>query len=400
MKKEINNYVQSCDQCQKTKISNKKTIGLLQPHAVPERPWDCVSLDLITQLPKTTTGYDCIVVMVDKLTKMTYYHPTTTTVNAVDLANIFINRIIRLHGFPSKIITDRDPRFTSNFWKSFWQQTKTKLNISSAYHPETDGQTERQNRTLEQMLRSYVNPFHSDWDQHLAALEMAFNNSNHSSTGFSPFYLNSGQNPNYPIDLVTRPQLIIDNPTATERLQQLFSDIEQAKQNIQTAQTNQAKYANQHRREVKFVTGDKVLLSRENIKKNIKEQTPKLSPCWIGPYEIKKVLSDVSYELKLPTNLKIHPVVHVSRLKPYVDGKEEFPDREVINNQPTPTINHDGVGEWEVEEILDKKVQRRNRKEVVYYFVKWKGFDIMESTWEPISNLSKATESIQTFERK
>ena len=129
----------------------------MQPLPIPDRPWQQVSMDLITQLPRSKLGNDAIVVFVDKLTKMVHYVPTTTNVTAPKLAKIVLREVCRLHGIPESILSDRDPRFTAHFWRALWDQLGTKLVMSTAYHPQTDGQTERANRTLEEMLRSYVN---------------------------------------------------------------------------------------------------------------------------------------------------------------------------------------------------------------------------------------------------
>ena len=139
-------------------------------------------------------------VFVDKLTKMVHYVATTTTVSAPQLATLFMREVVRLHGVPESILSDRDPRFTAHFWRAFWSQLGTTLTMSTAYHPQTDGQTERANRTLEEMLRARINFKQTDWDDHLAAAELAINNAQQASTGFSPFHLNYGQEVQLPLD--------------------------------------------------------------------------------------------------------------------------------------------------------------------------------------------------------
>lgn len=201
MHQDVKDYVSSCHACQSNKARNAKLEGLAQPLPHPPRRWDQVSMDLITQLPRTKSGNDAIVVVVDKYSKMLHCFPTTTTVTAPQLAKLFFDEIVRHHGVPSSIISDRDPRFTSSFWQQLWKQLGTKLAMSTAYHPQTDGQTERANRTIEEMLRAYVNSKQNDWDQHLTAVEIAYNNSKQMSTGFSPFYLNYGQHPSTPLSV-------------------------------------------------------------------------------------------------------------------------------------------------------------------------------------------------------
>jgi hypothetical protein len=172
MGKDVEEYIRSCPQCQQNKPSNQKPIGLLQPLPIPERRWQQVTMDLITQLPKSKKNNDAIVVFVDKLSKMVHYAPTTTNIDAVGLAELFISNVVRLHGVPESIVSDRDARFTSNFWKSLWNQMGTKLKMSTSFHPQSDGQTERANRTLEEGLRAYVSINHDDWDDHLSLLEV------------------------------------------------------------------------------------------------------------------------------------------------------------------------------------------------------------------------------------
>ena len=218
---EVKEYVTSCLPCQSNKSSSQHPSGLLQPLPIPVRRWEQVSMDLITQLPRTRTGHDAIVVFVDKLSKMVHYAPTTSNVTAPQLASIMFETVVRHHGVPASIVSDRDTRFTSVFWRALWQQLGTRLAMSTAYHPQTDGQTERANRTLEDMLRAYVSYRQTDWDKHLIAAEIAYNNSVQASTGFSPFFLNSGQHPHLPLSAAVRPT-DVSNPPASELLTDLY----------------------------------------------------------------------------------------------------------------------------------------------------------------------------------
>ncbi len=248
MQEDIKKYISSCLSCQSNKPSNQVPMGLLQPLAIPESKWSQVSMDLITQLPKSRSGFDAIFVVVDKLTKMVHFVPTHTSVSAPQLAQVFFKEIVRLHGLPQSIVSDRDARFTSNFWRALWQQFGTKLAMSTSFHPQTDGQTERANRSLEDMIRAYVNNRQDDWDSHLPALELATNNSKQVSSGYSPFYLNYGFHPNLPASI----NVDSHNPTAKDFIDQLKDDLETAKKNLIEAQSRQAKYANQSRRKWHF----------------------------------------------------------------------------------------------------------------------------------------------------
>jgi hypothetical protein len=167
---------------------------------IPERRWQQVSLDLITQLPPSD-GFDAILVVVDMLSKMVHCVPTHTSATAEKLAVLFFREVVRLHGLPEALVSDRDSRFTGNFWTSLFAALGTKLRMSTPFHPQTDGQTERANRTIEQMLRAYVGTELNDWCRFLPAIEFAINDAKQASTGFSPFFLNSGQDPMTPVRL-------------------------------------------------------------------------------------------------------------------------------------------------------------------------------------------------------
>jgi hypothetical protein len=318
-------------------------------------------------------------------------------VSAVELAKLFYREVVRHHGVPRSIVSDRDPRFTSNFWRSLWQLTGTKLNMSTAYHPQSDGQTERANRTLEDMLRAYTNYEQNDWDEKLVAAEIAYNNSVQASTGFSPFFLNAGQHPNLPMSLALREADASSNPSANELFSAMADALNKAKENLTAAKQRQAAYANEHRREVVFKEGDMVLLSTANLRNE--GRAPKLSPKFIGPFPIVRVVSDVANELLLPATLKIHNVFHVSKLRKYQDGSEQFPERkQEEQTRPASADVIDGEAAWEVEKVVGKRVLKRGKRSVVQYLVLWKGYPDWEKTWEPAANLKGAAEAVKAYE--
>jgi hypothetical protein len=187
MKKEIVEYIARCMECQKVKAEHRHPTGLLQPLPIPEWKWDVVTMDFITGLPRTRKQHDSIMVVVDKLTKAAHFIPLKTTHGAADVADIFLKEVARLHGIPKTIVSDRDPKFTSNFWKGLFKGFRTNLNFSTAYHPESDGQTERVNRVIEDMLRMYVMDKPSRWEDYLHLVEFAYNNGYHASLKMSPF---------------------------------------------------------------------------------------------------------------------------------------------------------------------------------------------------------------------
>jgi hypothetical protein len=169
------------------------------PVEIPEKFWECVSTDLITALPPTSSGHDAIAVFVDKLSKMVHVEPCHTTINAEEFASLYLNRVIRYHGIPKKLLSDRDARFTGHFGVALHRLIGTRQAFSTAFHPQTDGQTERMNRVIEDMIRHYVGPYHNDWDKSLALVEFAINNSYQESIQNTPFRAYLGYDPTTPL---------------------------------------------------------------------------------------------------------------------------------------------------------------------------------------------------------
>jgi hypothetical protein len=398
MTDEIELYVRTCEECQKNKPSQQRTPGQLMPIPPPERAGHTWTMDLITKLPKSRSGNDAIVVWVDKFTKLRHYTACKTAISAPELARLFMQTVVRMHGVPSVVISDRDPRFTAHFWKAFWASMGTTLNMSTAYHPETDGQTENANRTLETMLRATVDFAQTDWDELLAAAELAFNNAKNETTGFSPYYLFYGQQAQMPLDLAIAPLTAArDNPAAAEETARWRRALLQAKENSAAAQQRQKKYADRHRRPVAFKVGDQVLLSTEHLTLlGETKRTRKFTERFLGPYRVKRVVNANAYELELPPQLRIHPTINVSQLKEWHDGTAAFPDRPTPLTRPAPVAAEDnGAPAWEVERVLDHR--RFGRRKVVQYLIEWKGYPVSEATWEPVENLDGALELVVEY---
>ena len=198
MNRQVAAYVSACDTCQRVKFRRDRPAGLLQPLPIPDRKWQSVSMDYIVELPRTSSGHDAILVFVDRLTKMVHLVATTSEVTAEETAELFVRHVVRLHGTPDELISDRDRRFSSRFFKQLMQLLGVHQRMSTAFHPQTDGQTEVMNRTVEDYLRSFVGPVHDNWDDRLSLAEFAMNNSKSASTGASPFFLNYGEHPRSP----------------------------------------------------------------------------------------------------------------------------------------------------------------------------------------------------------
>ena len=383
----VRDYVKTCPSCQRNKPSNQSPAGLLQPLPTPEFRWQQITMDLITQLPKTPRGCDAIVTFTDRLSKRILVAATTTDVDAPGVARVFFDTVFRHHGLPTTIISDRDPRFISNFWRSLFKLCGTRLGMSTSFHPETDGQSERTNRTLEDMLRAYTNERHNDWDLHLTAAEFAYNNSTQASTGHTPFFLNYGQHPHVPA-VFRRPVETSPVQATEDFLEALRQSLATAKTSLAQAQQRQRTYEDKSRRDVTYSVGDKVLLSTANLKLRASGPAKKLLPKFEGPFDVVKVVSPVVYKLALPPTMRCHPVFHVSLLKPYHES-EAFPGREP-HHRPPP-ITELGPDHFEVERLLDVKTTGRGRGLRRLYLVQWAGYPLYESTWEPESSVKHLT---------
>ncbi|WVZ84395.1 hypothetical protein U9M48_031432 [Paspalum notatum var. saurae] len=187
MKRAVAEYVVVCDTCQRVKAEHQRPVGLLQPLKIPEWKWEEISMDFIVGLPRTQKGYNSIWVVVDRLTKVAHFIPVNTTYSGARLAELYISRIVCLHGVPKRIISDRGSQFTSRFWEQLHDSLDSKLRFSTAYHPYTDGQTERTNQILEDMLRACAIQYGTSWDKSLPYAEFSYNNSYQASLKKSPF---------------------------------------------------------------------------------------------------------------------------------------------------------------------------------------------------------------------
>lgn len=379
MSRSVDQYVRSCPTCQRTKKARHKPYGLLQPHDAPDRPWEVVSLDLITDLP-TCEGYDSVVVFVDLLTKMAIFEPCNKTITAAGLAKLFQRQVFRRHGIPTKLVSDRDPRFISNFWQSLFRSLGTKLNISTSHHPQTDGQTERTNQTLEQIVRCYVHPLHDDWMDYLCLAEFAYNSQVASSTNMSPFTANYGFDPSAPLDLQLEERPHRDLPDHVARLQELHR---YAKDTVTAAHARQAAYANQHRQPSSFAVGDTVRINAEHFKFQ-QQPCPKFRDRYVGPFTITRQVSPVAFEVSAPPGSRFHPVFHVSRLEKWTSDIDHLRD---AAPRPLPIVS-DATHEFLVESLLD--VDFNSNRTGLLFNVRWAApYDSPEhDTWEPLRHLS------------
>src|SRR5690606_21533840 len=237
MEEMVEHYVSTCDNCQRNKTTRHKRFGLLHPLETPYAPWDSISMDFIVQLPQSA-GHTQIWVVVDRFTKMARFIALPTKCKAPDLAKLFLKEIFRFHGLPLDIVSDRDSRFTSNFWKELMDLLEIKRNMSTAFHPQSDGQTERVNQTLEAYLRAFANYEQSNWSSLLHVAEFAYNNSESSATKMTPFYANFGFHPrsSWPTDKGSR------NPYSQQLVHWMSAVTEKCREHLGLARDKMGKY--------------------------------------------------------------------------------------------------------------------------------------------------------------
>ncbi|GJV07904.1 putative reverse transcriptase domain-containing protein [Tanacetum coccineum] len=314
MKANIATYVSKCLTCAKVKAEHQRPSGLLVQPEIPKWKWDNITMDFVTKLPKSSQGYDTIWVIVDRLTKSAIFTPMRETDPLDKLARMYLKEVVTRHGIPVSIICDRDPRFSSNFWRSLQNALGTNLDMSTAYHPQTDGQSERTIQTLEDMLRACAIDFGKGWVNHLPLVEFSYNNSYHASIKAAPFEALYGRKCRSPVCWTEVGEAQILGP---ELIQETTEKIVQIKQRMQAARDRQKSYADLKRKPMEFQVGDKVMLKVSPWKGVVRfGKRGKLNPRYVGPFKVLKRVGDVSYKLELPEELsRVHNTFHVSNLK-------------------------------------------------------------------------------------
>jgi hypothetical protein len=371
---DIERYCKSCHTCAVSKPLSGKPHGKLKTMPVPTRPWQYIGIDFVGPMPESvnrTGPFDMICVIIDILTSMVHLVPSKQNYRASDIAELLFDSVYRLHGLAERIISDRDSLFTSKFWKRLHKLLGTELRMSSAYHPQTDGATERANRTMTQMIRQCVRPDQKDWVMKLPAVEFAINSARSSTTGFSPFQLNYGKNPNSMIWTAED-----EFPGVQKFAERMKLAIMQAHDAIIASRIENTVQANRKRVTATYQEGDLVYLSTRNISLP-KGLARKLAPKYLGPFKISKVLKEgATYHLDLSEELVkrgLHPAFHASLLKPHVPNDDRrFPGR-LPSQFPGFGKRPD---EWIVESILDHQGKGVNSE----FEIQWKAGD---RTWAP-----------------
>ncbi|RVW46257.1 Transposon Ty3-I Gag-Pol polyprotein [Vitis vinifera] len=347
MKRDIAQFVAQCLVCQQVKAEHQRPAGSLQPLAIPEWKWEHITMDFVIGLPRTLGGNNAIWVIVDRLTKSAHFLPMKVNFSLDRLASLYVKEIVRMHGVPVSIVSDRDPRFTSRFWHSLQKALGTKLSFSTAFHPQTDGQSERIIQVLEDLLRACILDLQGNWDDHLPLVEFAYNNSFQASIGMAPFEALYGRKCRSPIcwnDVGERKLL------GPELVQLTVEKVALIKERLKVAQSRHKSYADHRRRDLEFEVGDHVFLKVSPMKSVMRfGRKGKLSPRFVGPFEIlERYIYDPS---------------HVVELEPIQISED-------LNYEEVPV---------QIVDVMDKVLRHAVVKLVK---VQWSNHSVREATWE------------------
>lgn len=378
MRKEVQEFVAQCGVCQKTKYSTLRPAGLLQPLPTPSNVWEDISMDFVTSLPGSH-GLTVILVVVDRFSKGIHLGALPTSFTATKVADLFINMVCKLHGFPKSIVLDRDPVFVSRFWSDLFKLSGTLLRMSSAYHPQTDGQTEVTNRTIEQYLRAFVHDQPSHWVRYLPWAEYHYNTSVHTSSGLTPYQVIYGKPP------PSIPSYVLHS-SSVEACDSLLSTrdeiIATLRHNLSKAQKRMKAIADSHRRELEIDVGAWVYVKLQPYRQVslTGAKYHKLSKRFYRPYRVMSKVGLVAYKLELPSHSKIHDVFHCSLLKPHIGAPPTAIDHlppATMDNHPIVTPLAILSSKW----VQDAGVRRRK------VLVQWAGLSPDDTSWEDWDSL-------------
>ncbi|MBW0465092.1 hypothetical protein O181_004807 [Austropuccinia psidii MF-1] len=376
---ELRQFVTHCDSCQRVKAPRNVPLGLLQPQPPPTRPWSTIGMDFIVKLP-ISNGFDSILVLTDMFTKGCHLIPCQEKITSAHLSSLFLDRFVRYHGFPDCLVTDRGSVFVSAFWRAFCSRVGLKHTPSTAYHPQTNGQTERLNQTLEDYLRHFCSYRQSNWAALLPMAELCFNNTCAVSTGFSPFFLWQGFHPR--VNSITAPARV---PDVDAWLELLITSQSKAMAHLSRAHQVQAHYYNRHRLPSPvYQQGDLVLLRRRHI--TTLRTSEKLDYRYLGPFMVDAMVGTNAVRLRLPPHLaRLHPVFNISLIKSY-----KIPSNDPHHNlPPVPPIfvgSFPELVDWrEVADILHYK---RFSHLGPHYLLRWRNGSPADDTWVHLRNIS------------
>lgn len=372
MRDDVNEYVSACPVCEQNKSRNAPSAGLLRPLPVPQRPWSDISLDFVTGLP-LSEGNTVVMTVVDRFSKMVRFVPLPKLPSAKETAEALLNHVCRVFGFPRNVLSDRGPQFVAQFWRAFCQLMGATVSLTSGYHPQTNGQSERLNQDLETGLRCLASQNPASWSRYVLWVEYAHNTLPSASTGMSPFQCVFGYQP----PLFPALEKEVNVPSAMAMIRRCRRMWSRARQNL--LRTSQAYKRNADRRRrpaPDFQVGQPVWLSTQDLP--LKVESRKLAPRFVGPFPVSKVINPVCVRLKLPRSLRVHPTFHVSKVRPVKTSPLVPPSA-----PPPPPRFVDGGPVYTVKKLL--AARRRGRG--FQYLVDWEGYGPEERSWVPSRNI-------------
>ncbi|QRV82833.1 Transposon Tf2-7 polyprotein [Ceratobasidium sp. AG-Ba] len=365
MKQQVNRFVETCETCQRSK--GHKHYAPQKPLPIPQKPWEDIAYDFIVKLPESQ-GMDSILVVIDRFSRQAHFIPCLESTNAEGVADLFIKEVWKLHGLPKTTVSDRGPTFNSQFLKALYAKLGINPKFSTAFHPETDGITERTNQWLEGFLRSFCNYRQDDWVRWLPIAEFCHNNQVNSATGKTAFETIYGLHPRW--DLV---DLEVNAPNAADMadsMQEIWDEV------IASMEFYRSKESDPKR---EYKVGDKVWLVGQNI--TTRRPSKKLDNKKLGPFVISEKISSHAYWLELPKTMRTHNVFHINLLTPFTEDKD-FHRQQA---RPPPIVTEEGEEEYEVDHV----VAWEQRKNGLYYQIRWKGYDPIEDTMERAEKIAE-----------
>ncbi|QRV84949.1 Retrotransposable element Tf2 protein [Ceratobasidium sp. AG-Ba] len=364
MKQQVNRFVETCEICQRSK--GHKHYAPQKPLPIPQKPWEDIAYDFIVKLPESQ-GMDSILVVIDRFSRQAHFIPCLESTNAEGVADLFIKEVWKLHGLPKTTVSDRGPTFNSQFLKALYAKLGINPKFSTAFHPETDGITERTNQWLEGFLRSFCNYRQDDWVRWLPIAEFCHNNQVNSATGKTAFETIYGLHPRW--DLV---DLEVNAPNAADMADSMQEIWDEA---IASMEFYRSKESDPKR---EYKVGDRVWLVGQNI--TTRRPSKKLDNKKLGPFVISEKISSHAYRLELPKTMRTHNVFH-NLLSPFTEDKD-FHRRQA---RPPPIVTEEGEEEYEVDHV----VAWEQRKNGLYYQIRWKGYDPIEDTMERAEKIAE-----------
>jgi hypothetical protein len=372
----VRDWVRACSVCQQNKTEALHPAGLLQPLEVPSQIWSGISMDFIEGLPKVH-GKSVILTIVDRFSKYSHFIALSHPYTATSVARAFCEGVVRLHGFPQSIVSDRDPVFTGNVWRELFKLSGVKLRMSTAFHPQTDGQSEVVNKTIAMYLRCITGDRPRAWVEWLPWAEYCYNTAYHSALHTTPFRVVYGRDP--PPVLTYQPGSTA-NQTVDEMLSERDLFLSEVRDRLLQAQEHARRFYDAHHRDLEFSVDDWVwlrLLNRQ-AQSLVRQPKGKLGPRYAGPFRITERIGEVAYRLELPTGARIHDVFHVGLLKPYRGVPPVLP--------PALPAMENGRLLPSPEKVLKARIQRG----VWHVQVQWSGTQPTEATWEPLQQFTSS----------